>query len=178
MNCNQPKKQPMATVCRVAQTLYSGAIAPNPIATLLTTMRLSTGHQLNWISIQERHRRSQTALPGSSKRPSLRCLPTRNTKVRRESIHTQTVSTLKAPDWIQPSSLSCPKQAKDVDENLIRLRSQVLDVANPLVSLLESTHRVVLTPKNAAETAQQALQLLGTHLSRPTPEGYTRSSPP
>jgi len=54
-----------------------------------------------------------------------------------------------------------PKQAKDTDENLVWLQSKVLDVASPLVSLLESARRGTLTPKDAAEMAQQALKLLG-----------------
>lgn len=40
-----------------------------------------------------------------------------------------------------------PKQAKDADENLIRLQSKVLHVASSLVSLLESAHKGVLTPQ-------------------------------
>jgi len=54
-----------------------------------------------------------------------------------------------------------PKKTKDTDKNLVQLKSKVLDVASSLVSLLESARYGVLTPKDATETAQQALKLLG-----------------
>ena len=54
-----------------------------------------------------------------------------------------------------------PKSAKDVDRNMACLQSYVLDAACPLVNLLESACRGLLTTKDAAESAQQALKLLG-----------------
>ena len=52
------------------------------------------------------------------------------------------------------------KMAKEADRCLARLEPLVLDAANPLVSVLESACKGLLTPKDAAEAAQQALRLL------------------
>jgi len=88
-------------------------------------------------------------------------LPTEKRKnVKRKFPHPDSVHT-KCPKLDPPIRSKLPKQAKDADENLVRLKSKVLNMASPLVSLLESTRRGVLTPKDAAETAQQALKLLG-----------------
>jgi len=80
--------------------------------------------------------------------------------VKRKFPHLDSVHT-KCPKLDPAIKSKLPKQAKDTDENLVRLQSKVLDVASPLVSLLESARRGTLTPKDAAETAQQALKLLG-----------------
>jgi len=80
--------------------------------------------------------------------------------VKRKFPHSDSVHT-KCPKLDPAIKSRLPKQAKDADENLVRLQSKVLDVASPLVSLLESARRGTLIPKDAAETAQQALKLLG-----------------
>jgi len=80
--------------------------------------------------------------------------------VKRKFPHPDSVHT-KCPKLDPAIKSKLPKQVKDIDENLVRLQSKVLDVASPLVSLLESAHRGTLTPKDAAEMAQQALKLLG-----------------
>jgi len=79
----------------------------------------------------------------------------KNVKKKSDFVHT------KCPKLDPAIKSKLPKKAKDTDENLVRLQSKVLDVASPLVSLLESARRGTLTPKDAAETAQQALKLLG-----------------
>lgn len=57
-----------------------------------------------------------------------------------DSIHTKSLKL----DLVIKSKL--PKQGKDVDVNLAHLQAQVLNVANPLVSLLESALRGLLIP--------------------------------
>lgn len=54
-----------------------------------------------------------------------------------------------------------PKTAKDADRNLARLQTLVLDAAAPLLSTLEAARNGSLTSKDAAESAQLALKLLG-----------------
>ena len=53
-----------------------------------------------------------------------------------------------------------PKMAKDTDHCLARLQTLVMDAANPLVSVLESACKGLLTPKDPTDAAQQALRLL------------------
>ena len=67
----------------------------------------------------------------------------------------------KCPKLDPPIMSKLPKTAKEADRSLARLQTLVLDAANPLVSVLESARKGLLTPKDAAEAAQQALQLLG-----------------
>ena len=58
--------------------------------------------------------------------------------------------------------------AKTVDRNLAGLQGCVLDAAIPLVNMLESARTGTLNPKEAAESAQQALKFVGNasaHLS-------------
>ena len=54
-----------------------------------------------------------------------------------------------------------PKQAKEVDRALARLQTLVLDSAAPLISTLEAARKGSLTTRDAAESAQLALKLLG-----------------
>ena len=72
-----------------------------------------------------------------------------------DSVHT------KCPRLDPAIKSKLPKQAKDTDTNLARIQAQVLDTVNPLVNLLESACKGTLTPRDAAESAQQALRLLG-----------------
>jgi len=60
--------------------------------------------------------------------------------VKRKFPHPDSVHT-KYPKLDPPIESKLPKQAKDVDENLVQLQSKVLDVASPLVNLLESACR-------------------------------------
>ena len=63
---------------------------------------------------------------------------------------------------LDPSIMSkLLKMAKDADRCLARLQTLVLDAANPLVSVPESARKGLLTPKDAAEAAQQSLRLQG-----------------
>jgi len=58
--------------------------------------------------------------------------------------------------------------AKHTDKGLSGMQGYVLDAAVPLVNLLESARNSTLTPNDAAESAQQALKLIGNasaHLS-------------
>ena len=58
--------------------------------------------------------------------------------------------------------------AKLTDRGLAGMQGYVLDAAVPLVNILESAINGTLTPKDAAESAQQALKLIGNasaHLS-------------
>jgi len=95
-------------------------------------------------------------------------LPTEKRKFPHpDSVHT------KCPKLDPAIRSKLPKQAKDADENLVCLQSKVLDVASPLVSLLESARRGMLTLKDAAETAQLALKLLGNASTTIlTPKGF------
>ena len=72
-----------------------------------------------------------------------------------DSVHT------KCPRLDPAIKSKLPKQAKDTDANLARIQARVLDAVNPLVNLLESARKGTLTPRDAAESAQQALRLLG-----------------
>ena len=63
--------------------------------------------------------------------------------------------------------------AKSADRGLAGLQGCVLDAAVPLVNMLESARSGTLNPKEAAESAQQALKLVGNvsaHLSAETPQ--------
>ena len=51
--------------------------------------------------------------------------------------------------------------AKQTDKSLAGMQNYVLDVAIPMVNVLESARMGTLTPKDAAESAQQALKFLG-----------------
>ena len=53
------------------------------------------------------------------------------------------------------------KSAKDADRASARIQTLVLDAAAPLINILESARKGTLNTKEAAETAQQALKLLG-----------------
>ena len=54
-----------------------------------------------------------------------------------------------------------PKSAKDADRASARIQMLVLDAAAPLVNILELARKGTLNTKEAAESAQQALKLLG-----------------
>ena len=54
-----------------------------------------------------------------------------------------------------------PKQAKEADRTLARLQTLVLDSAAPLISTLEAARKGSLTTRDATESAQLALKLLG-----------------
>ena len=61
-----------------------------------------------------------------------------------------------------------PASAKTTDRGQAGMQGYVLDAAVPLVNILESARNGTLTPKDAAESAQQALKLIGNtsaHLS-------------
>ena len=51
--------------------------------------------------------------------------------------------------------------AKTADRELAGLQGCVLDAAIPLVNMLESARSGTLNPKEAAESAQQTLELVG-----------------
>ena len=51
--------------------------------------------------------------------------------------------------------------AKTADKNLAGMQGLILDAAIPLVNMLESARAGTLNPKDAAESAQQALKLIG-----------------
>ena len=50
---------------------------------------------------------------------------------------------------------------KTADKNLAGMQGLILDTAIPLVNMLESARAGTLNPKNTAESAQQALKLIG-----------------
>ena len=54
-----------------------------------------------------------------------------------------------------------PRPAKDADRASARIQTLVLDAACPLINMLESARKGTLNTKEAAESAQQALKLLG-----------------
>ena len=54
-----------------------------------------------------------------------------------------------------------PKPAKDADRASARIQTLVLDAATSLINILESARKGTLNTKEAAESAQQALKLLG-----------------
>ena len=54
-----------------------------------------------------------------------------------------------------------PKTVKDADHNMVRLQTLTLDAASPLINLLESARKGTLMAKEAAESDQQAIKLLG-----------------
>ena len=54
-----------------------------------------------------------------------------------------------------------PTPAKDPDRASARIQTVVLDAACPLINMLESARKGTLNTKEAAESAQQALKLLG-----------------
>ena len=54
-----------------------------------------------------------------------------------------------------------PKHAKDADRNLVRMQTLVLDAAAPLINTPEAARVGSLTIRDAAESAQLALKLLG-----------------
>ena len=53
-----------------------------------------------------------------------------------------------------------PKQAKEVNKNLVRIQILVLDATAPMISTLEVARKGSLTSKDAAESAQLTLKLL------------------
>ena len=58
--------------------------------------------------------------------------------------------------------------AKTTDQGLAEMQGYVLDAAVPLMNVLELARNGILTSKDAAESAQQALKLIGNtsaHLS-------------
>ena len=54
-----------------------------------------------------------------------------------------------------------PASAKTTDRGQAGMQGYVLNAAVPLVNILESARNGILTPKDAAESAQQALKLIG-----------------
>ena len=76
---------------------------------------------------------------------------------------------------LDPSVMSkLPKTAKEADCSLARLEPLVLDAAKPLVSVLESACKGLLTPKDAAEATQQAHRLLGNASAKNSGENERR----
>ena len=91
--------------------------------------------------------------------PSEKRLGVRRKHSPPDSVHT------KCPRLDPTIKSKLPKQAKDTDANLVRIQARVLDAVNPHVNLLELARKGTLTPRDAAESAQQALRLLGNALA-------------
>jgi len=66
--------------------------------------------------------------------------------------------------------------AKTADRGLSGLQGLVLDAAVPLVNMLESARAGTLNPKDAAESAQQALKLVGNASAHISTERRQRAS--
>ena len=66
--------------------------------------------------------------------------------------------------------------AKAADRGLAGLQGLVLDAAIPLVNMLESARAGTLNPKDAAESAQQALKLVGNASAHISTERRQRAS--
>ena len=58
-----------------------------------------------------------------------------------------------------------PKTAKDLDRNLAKTQTWVLNATPPLVEIFEGARTGTLTPKAAAEAAQQAMAFIGNALA-------------
>ena len=67
----------------------------------------------------------------------------------------------KCPKMDSTMQSRLPKSAKDADRASARIQTLVLDAAPPLINILESARKGTLNTKEAAESAQQALKLLG-----------------
>ena len=65
---------------------------------------------------------------------------------------------------------------KLTDRGLTGMQGYVLDAAVPLVNILESAINGTLTPKDAAESAQQALKLIGNAFGSPVSRATQKSS--
>ena len=89
------------------------------------------------------------SIPNERRRNLKRKLPTPDTP------HT------KCPKLDPAIQSRLPKHAKDADRNLARLQTLVLDAAAPLINTLEAARVGSLTTREAAESAQLALKLLG-----------------
>ena len=66
--------------------------------------------------------------------------------------------------------------AKTADRGLSGLQGLVLDAAVPLVNMLESARAGTLNPRDAAESAQQALKLVGNASAHISTERHQRAS--
>ena len=66
--------------------------------------------------------------------------------------------------------------AKTADKGLAGLQGYVLDAAIPLVNMLESARAGTLNPKEAAESAQQALKLVSNASAHLSSERRRRAS--
>jgi len=66
--------------------------------------------------------------------------------------------------------------AKTANRGLAGLQGHVLDAAIPLVNILESARLGTLNPKEAAESAQQALKMVGNASAHTSTERCHRAS--
>ena len=90
----------------------------------------------------------------------LRCSQVRKGWARRENIRHLIASTPSVPDWTLPSNENSPSRQGHRHQPSTHT-SVGVDTVNPLVNLLESACKGTFTPRDAADSAQQALRLLG-----------------
>ena len=87
--------------------------------------------------------------------PNERCRSLKRKLLTLDTPHT------KCPELNPAIQSRLSKQAKEVNRALARLQTLVLDSAAPLISTLEAARKGSLTTRDAVESAQRALKLLG-----------------